>query len=105
MTKTAEELINSSAFWKMRMEQQFQYMTNFRWGTRPDAGDVFDSAMYIYDQCLFWYLGCRIIEECDGVIPKGKIILMLADHKNNFNEIKKHYHDLLPVNQRPNPIQ
>lgn len=55
MTPTAEELYNSAAFWKMRIEQQVEYIARYS-GTRPDHESVRETAYYILEVCQANYL-------------------------------------------------
>lgn len=87
MTPTAEDLTNSSAFWKRRMEEQMDYIRDFydHKRTRPDKRDVLDSAFVVFERCQFFYLSAYIMEEIGGILDYPNIQRIFLDHVACWN--------------------
>lgn len=87
LTPTQLELMNSSKFWKMRMEQQAEYF--LRWSdyphTRPDKDYVLDTAMAILEMCQWMYLSAYIMEEIGPIFTESECKRIILEHSIVFN--------------------
>lgn len=92
MTPTAEELTNSSSFWKSRMDQQMEYIKNFNdfKRSRPDKMEVFKSAMMIFERCQFFYLSAYVMEEIGGVFNESDVRKIFINHVAIWNSTSEY---------------
>jgi beta-mannanase len=86
MTPTAMQLMNSSAFWWSRIQQQLDYISAYR-GSRHD--EIITSAMEVLHHCQFMYLGNRamdVMEKRPDLFPEEVMKRVVDIHKQVFFE-------------------